>query len=364
MQKPQTLQGFKNIFMAKYETTPYGYCFVKLSSSDPVVEKRGKDPALKLSLMPLFLYKMEGVPVQLHPDMKDNTDNTIAEKLGNRNSSLITALAPQYNLSSRMMLEKAEKLYFERDTLVDKNGEEMVVAVRTRGQSGEELSDEEIEEEAEQAVLSIAKCFLQQGAELVDGLYEASVSELEKTLAVWKRTEEEIARSHYKKGEEFFEEVIESYGYPEKPWEQVWDEMAAEGRIGTDETLEELAEKVWKIAEAARQQELEEEEKISERMDKAWEAFGSDAARAEEESGDPMAMLKVMSVIHNAEETGEFHRLDVVDIAKAIGLSKENAKARFEKMFDVLGLSEEASELIWDSEDPSWSLSGKGGKDD
>lgn len=197
MQKPQTLQGFKNIFTSRYETTPYGYCFVKLSSSDPVVEKRGKEPALKLTLLPLFLYKMEGVPVQLHPDMENNTDNTIAEKLDNRNSSLITALAPQYNLSSRMMLEKAEKLYFERDALVDKDGEEMVVAVRTRGQAGEELSDEEIEEEAEQAVMSIAKCFFEQGAEFVDGLYEASVKELEKTLAVWKTTEAEITKSHF-----------------------------------------------------------------------------------------------------------------------------------------------------------------------
>lgn len=362
MQKPQTLQGFKNIFTSRYETTPYGYCFVKLSSSDPVVEKRGKELALKLTLMPLFLYKMEGVPVQLHPDMKNNTDSTIAEMLGNGNSYLITALAPQYNLSSRMMLEKAERLYFERDALVDKDGEEMVVAVRTRGQTGEELSDEEIEEEAEQAVMSIAKYFLEQGAEFVDGLYEASVRELEKTLTVWKTTEAEITKSHFRKGEELFEEVIESYGYPEKPWEQVWDEMAAEGRIGTDETLEELAEKVWKIAEAARQQELEEEERMSERLDKAWEAFGGDAARAEEENGDPMAMLKIMSVIHNAEETGEFHRLDIVDVAKAIGLPKENAKARFEKMFEVLGLGEEASELLWDSEDPSWSPAG--GKND
>ena len=111
-------------------------------------------------------------------------------------------------------------------------------------------------------------------------------------------------------------------------------------------------------------EELEEEERVNERLDKALEVFGSDAAQVEEGNGDPMAMLKVMSVIHNAEETGEFHRLDIVDVAKAIGLSKEDAKARFEKMFEVLGLSEEASELLWDSEDPSWSLSGKGGKDD
>lgn len=362
MQKPQTLQGFKNIFTSRYETTPYGYCFVKLSSSDPVVEKRGKEPALKLTLMPLFLYKMEGVPVQLHPDMKNNTDSTIAEMLGNRSSSLITALAPQYNLSSRMMLEKAEKLYFERDALVDKDGEEMVVAVRTRGQTGEELSDEEIEEEAEQAVLSIAKCFLEQGAEFVDGLYEASVRKLEKTLTVWKTTEAEITKSHFRKVEELFEEVIESYGYPEKPWEQVWDEMAAEGHIGFDESLEDLAEKVWKIAEAANKKEEEEEAERQLRLEKAIDAFGADAEEAQREQGDPMAMLKVLSLIRSSEESGESHRLDVGDIAKAIGLSKEDTKARFAKVFEAIGLGEEASELLWDSEDPSWSPAG--GKND
>lgn len=191
-------QRTKNLLMNRFCTEPYGYCALRFMLKELISNAN----PFGIGVKSYRLYNYNGHDVCF-------ADASLKEA----GSCDLREIVAPLGTPATLYIDKLQELYEDGNYLVDENG--LLAVVRVRGSVREELSPEEVEEEAERAVLVFNRYVIERGLSLSEDIYDAITKRIKEEVAKAARHENEWCEKLRAYTEEFVENEYKGMSHEE-----------------------------------------------------------------------------------------------------------------------------------------------------